>query len=605
MSHVLTTSLGLIVGLWLMLAFTIWQVRKHDPLRVLPVTVLCLLVAWWCAWYGAELYFTQPDIKLLAHKMQHLGAWGIPVALFVYSARIAGIEKWSKIRHVTILSIIPAIAFILTFSNEQHSLIWQNVRLVSLSDFTVYVRDSAIGAWIVNLYVYGLIALAFHTLRQHYHGSPQGVFQHQRSALLVSIGVSFGCELISLFNLSVLDLTPFSFAITGVIGYGAVNKLRLFDLMPIAYMSLLESIQDAVIILDDQHRVVGINKFAEHLFRRKFGEVEGKTAQEAFAYVEWLSPVVKVMTQTDQQAREVELNHNGHKEVFELRFSPVKDQVGKNIGRMLLLRDITISVWAEDQLYKTLEQQIELNNLRSKVVSIVSHEFRSPLAVIKTIAQLLEKYGDRLDAEQRQTKAVAIRNQVDHLNDLLTDVLSYQRMESGKFQYQPEAVDIGSTCRDIISNIVTAEQRQSRIQLHNHAEALYCCIDKKLLRHIFSNLVGNALKYSPLNSPVTICIEPHGHQVSIEIADKGIGIPESDLSHLFDPFFRASNVGEIQGTGLGLSIVREAVELHGGSIAVKSIDGEGTTFTIQLPLLEISPSSAAIEHPQADAMMTA
>ena len=246
--------------------------------------------------------------------------------------------------------------------------------------------------------------------------------------------------------------------------------------------------------------------------------------------------------------------------------------------------DITERKKSETGIRGALEQQKTLNELRSRFVAMTSHEFRTPLAAILSAEELLRHYGDRLPQPERIEILDGIASGVKRMSRMIDRVLLLGKADAGMLDFKPQRIKLAPLCRQFIED-ARAQQPDDRSQValeigEQVGEGAY---DEKLLRHIFSNLLSNALKYSPGGGQVRFKVRREEASTVFEVADQGIGIPTNEIPHLFEPFHRASNVGEIQGTGLGLAIVKSAVEMHGGTIQVSSVAGEGTAFTVCLP----------------------
>jgi signal transduction histidine kinase len=221
----------------------------------------------------------------------------------------------------------------------------------------------------------------------------------------------------------------------------------------------------------------------------------------------------------------------------------------------------------------------------------VSHEFRTPLGVILSGVELLETYSERLPPERRTEVISEIKTHLHHMNDLIAEVLLLGRLESGRLPFQPQAASPANLCRELARQTETATHRRNPIQVNApDSEAL---LDGALLTAILGNLLANAVKYSPAGRPVALDVVRSGANLVFTVRDEGIGIPEADLPRVFDPFHRCANVGDTPGSGLGLAIVQRAVTLHGGTLALASRVGAGTTFTVTLPaaLAPDSPSA--------------
>ncbi|MCY7355955.1 MAG: PAS domain S-box protein [Rudanella sp.] len=237
---------------------------------------------------------------------------------------------------------------------------------------------------------------------------------------------------------------------------------------------------------------------------------------------------------------------------------------------------------SKDELAKALVAAQELGELKSRFVSMASHEFRTPLTTILTSATLVGKYADSDQLEKRQKHLLRIHSSVNHLNDILEEFLSVGRLEEGKVETNPAAVDLFPLIQDIMAEMQGMLKTGQTIR-----SAIHCpdpaWIDPSLLRKVLVNLLSNAIKYSGEQSVVTVRGKYAGSQLILTVTDQGVGISPDDQEHLFERFFRAKNVTNKPGTGLGLHIVARYVDLMGGTVALQSELNQGTTVTLTLP----------------------
>lgn len=250
---------------------------------------------------------------------------------------------------------------------------------------------------------------------------------------------------------------------------------------------------------------------------------------------------------------------------------------------MAIARDITERKQVEADIRTALEKEKELSELKSRFISMASHEFRTPLATILSSAELIEHYSHKWNEEKKLNHLQRIQTSVKHMTGLLNDVLLIGKAEEGKLECKPTLIDLLQFCRDLVEDMELTTSSHT-IAFRPQCQITTACIDEKLLRHILSNLLSNAIKYSPAGGTVYFDVICQQEEVVFCVQDQGIGIPLADQAQLFDSFHRASNVGTISGTGLGLAIVKKSVDLHGGKIAVQSEVSVGTTFTVTIPL---------------------
>jgi signal transduction histidine kinase len=238
---------------------------------------------------------------------------------------------------------------------------------------------------------------------------------------------------------------------------------------------------------------------------------------------------------------------------------------------------------SQRELEISLQGEKELNQLKSRFITTVSHEFRTPLASILANSQIIERYSKRLSDEQKSAYHAKIKGQIHYLTNLVEDVLLASKGDSIGFTLEIDRQDLKAFCEEIISELrlIAPGNVELSLELHGNSDTL--AFDSKLLRHILFNLLSNAVKYSPQGGRVCLRVNAKVRIFSLIVSDEGIGIPSEDKDKLFQTFFRASNAGRVSGTGLGLTIVKHAVEAYGGQIAVRSQAKKGTIVEVKLP----------------------
>lgn len=280
--------------------------------------------------------------------------------------------------------------------------------------------------------------------------------------------------------------------------------------------------------------------------------------------------------------------------------TPMRDEQGQLIGAVVAFRDITQRKWAEAvlhraneeleqmvqartaELYQANEQLKELSDLRSRVVSMVCHEFRNPLNNILLSVSSLERYDQQLTLKQKEDYLLNIQDNVNRMTQMIDAILMIGKVEAKGIEVNAELFDVVSFCCELIAELERNESDRC-IELSCRTKRLMATLDQQLLRSILTNILSNAMRYSPGKETIQFKLLKRKHHIVFQICDRGIGIASDDLPFLFEPFHRGRNVSNISGTGLGLSIVKRFVELHHGKIEVKSKLGAGTTFTVILP----------------------
>lgn len=237
-----------------------------------------------------------------------------------------------------------------------------------------------------------------------------------------------------------------------------------------------------------------------------------------------------------------------------------------------------------EMLQVELEKERELLDLKERFVSMVTHELRTPISTIASAATMLERYQGRLSMEKQAEYINRILNYAHHMAHLLDDVLTLSRARANNELFNPQPQNIGVYCQNVYDEFVQINAGKHDFRLVCEVEGT-AMLDTRLLDHILSNLLTNAFKYTPAGNNIWLEVTRRDHDLIFRVCDEGIGIPPEDLGRLFEAFHRAHNVDDFQGTGLGLAIVQQNVEIHGGTINCVSKLGEGSTFTVILPMV--------------------
>ncbi|MEI9918416.1 MAG: PAS domain-containing sensor histidine kinase [Bacteroidota bacterium] len=279
--------------------------------------------------------------------------------------------------------------------------------------------------------------------------------------------------------------------------------------------------------------------------------------------------------------------------------SALRDDKGQVVTIMSLVQDVTESKEQEEmsrrrlellveertcELNEALQKEKELVELKSRFISIASHEFRTPLSTISFAAESIRTYFHKLSATQISKKLIKIEDQASHMVNLLEDVLTIGRSEAGKIKVKRISLDLQEFIESLIEETRSTVLEKREINFSFLCNDRMISTDDTLLRNILNNLITNALKFSDSDKPVGIVVSNTVGHIQIVVTDQGIGIHNDELTEIFESFSRGSNASTIPGTGLGLSILKKAVDLMGGTVSVVSQPGKGSEFTVTMPL---------------------
>ncbi len=268
----------------------------------------------------------------------------------------------------------------------------------------------------------------------------------------------------------------------------------------------------------------------------------------------------------------------------EERLKNYSEELEKQVKNRTLILEEAIEELerTKKDLYKALAKERDLNELKSRFVSMASHEFRTPLTTMMSSLSLVTKYGEQNDKENQVKHVSKIKTSINNLTDILNDFLSVSKLEEGKVENNPEKINLKEFIGEVVSEMqLMAKAGQKIIQEHTGSEMAH--VDKKLIKHILFNLISNAIKFSDERESIHVSSQQSNVSLKIVVKDNGMGISKEDQKHLFERFFRAHNATHIQGTGLGLSIVAKYTELMNGTISFESIENKGSQFIILIP----------------------
>lgn len=342
----------------------------------------------------------------------------------------------------------------------------------------------------------------------------------------------------------------------------------------------LSSMADAVIVVDVEKRIMLLNRVAENLTGWKFEEAAAKLADEVFRVINEQtkqtveSPIDKALTSGKMEVgtdRDALVARDGSECPIFATAAPIRKDDDTVIGIVMVVRDVS--------------REREVDRMKTDFVSSVSHELRTPLASIKAFTATILRDPNMTEQTRREFLTI-IDEESNRLAGLLEDLLEISRIESGTAKIVREPVDIAAVIGQVSAALQPlADQKDIRLKMDIGDELGELQADRSKIQSAVTNLVNNAIKFTPRAGQVSVLVRRRGKELVIRVSDTGMGIPKEALPKIFERFYRVYRPGkQIQGTGLGLAIVKETVMMHGGRIEVESEADEGTTFTVFLPL---------------------
>jgi PAS domain S-box-containing protein len=563
----------LAAGISAILTISAWQHRQQAGTR--PFMLLTAAVTFWSLSYVVQLSHTGLATKLFWTNLQYLGITAVPVAWLLFALQYTGHERWINRRTLILLAIEPLLTLLVAFTNPQHHLFRTQARIVAQGTFRALAVEYGMAFWIHAVYSYLLLLAGNIILIRAYVHAPR-LYRRQTTALLIAgltPWVSNALYLAGRSPLPPLDSTPFAFTVTVMaLGWG-VLRLQLLDVVPVARATVIEEMQDGVIVLDERGRVVDINPAAQEIVGRADMDIVGQPARELFAAY---PDLIARYRGADNVQDEVVLTVDGRDRIYDLRISPLSGRHPHPLGRLIVLREIT-------KERKAAEEREHLIAELDAFSHTVAHDLKTPLTAMIASTELLEKQSiHKLDpGEQRILQLLGhsshkMNNIVDELL-LLAGVRRAEEIKTESLDMTPIVTEAQRRLAYLI------ETHEAKIQTPNQWPAAWGYA--AWVEEVWVNYLSNAIKYGGDPPRIEVGAERLEDSVRFWVRDNGEGLTEAAQAQLFTPFTRLGQI-KAEGHGLGLSIVQRIVTRLDGEVGVESTIGEGSVFSFTLPIFD-------------------
>ncbi len=600
------------------LILVLWSIRRVVGVKVLIALELAVLE--WTL--GNTLEYLSPDLagKSFWVNVEYLGIVAVPVLWLMFALQFAGREKWLTWRRMLLLWVVPAITALLSWTNDLHGLMRFNVRLDTSGPFPIIAKTYGPWFWVHTTYSYLLLLIASYLLLRALNRSPLA-YRQQRNILLTGILLPWLANVLYVFHLipDRLDLTPLLFTVAGVIITLGLFRFRLFELVPIARETVIDSMTDGVLVIDPHDRIADVNPCARSLLGLLDHDLVGKPA--ARVWPAWSALAAQLDT-THEVRTEIDLGDQTARRFIDLSLLPLYDGKGQFIGRLVILRDIGDYKRVEDSLRhaqselearvaartaelaaaneelrteiaerqraeaerETLIQELKAKNSElERFAYTVSHDLKAPLVTIRGFLELLEEDMAAGQPESIRDEMQHIQTAADRMRRLLDELLELSRV--GRLVNPPQEIPFEAIAREAVDLLAGAiKTRGVQVQIARDLPVVYG--DRVRLVEVVQNLVDNAVKFMGDQSEPRIDIgvrapETDGGLPIFFVRDNGMGLVPATHERIFDLFHKLDV--HSPGTGVGLALVKRIVEVHGGRIWAES-DGlnAGSTFCFTL-----------------------
>ncbi len=541
-----------------------------------PLFGLMTAVSFWLFIGGFEIAAVPIPDKIFWAKIQYLGVHSSPVFLLLFALQFAEYERFLRGRHQLSLWLVPLITISLAATNEHHHLIWTSFTPISGTNLLAYGHGWAF--WVAIGYIYLIVVTATLILLRA-SLARRNIFRKQVVAILIGIPFPWLGHILYVFvvGLPGYDLTPVGFAVIGILLLWSIENTRLLDLVPIARSKLIDTMPDAMVVLDDRARLVDLNRAAEMIVGQPTATVIGLSAVQLFYFQPQL--VCQLNTTTEAQI-EMAVALNGAVQHYDLRISPLTDKQDQITGHVLIWREITARKKAEEALRHS-NQELQARNADLDAFShMVAHDLKNPATAINGLADLMT--DSRLTPEQHAEHIDNIKQISVKMNSIIDELMLLAGLR--KANVQMESMDMAEIMAKVESRLAWLICKLNG-RLH-HAENWPSALGyAPWVEEALVNYVSNALKYGGQPPYVEVgATQLPDKRIRFWVRDNGPGLTPEQQAKLFTEFERLEQM-RATGHGLGLSIVRRIAEKMDGEYGVEStaVPGEGCTFYFTLP----------------------
>ncbi|MCT4564239.1 MAG: ATP-binding protein [Maledivibacter sp.] len=557
--------------------------RNKGP-KSLPA--LMMAITHWTLCQLIQIFSTSHNTIFFWHELKHVGIVIVPVAFLSLVGEYTNRKKLHDKRTILLLMIIPVLTLIIMITNGFHGLFRESIQFIKIDNVEIINSKLGVWFWFNAIYSYLLIWAGLILLLVKFINLPK-LYRKQARVIIAGTSIPLIWNILYLLfykDVIYVDITPLAFSLTGIIIFWGLFRYKLLDLVPIARELVFESIEDMVIVLDNNKRIVDMNFSAKKILGHNEFKIIGSSASEILS---------KLMGLTDRNIEIVDKNiiltYKDEKRYFELRDTQIYDKRNKAIGSLILLHDITEHKRIMEQLRASREKAEAANRAKSNFLANMSHEIRTPMNGVLGMIDLMK--SSQIDEEQKANLEI-MKNSAHALLTILNDILDYSKVEAGKMELENTDFNVKKMVKDIVK-IFSYQASEKNINLSWD-------IDKEIpdmlvgdplrLRQIISNLISNSVKFTPNKGCIEATvkgIKKNSEEIVLQfvIKDTGIGIPKEKIKNLFNSFEQidSSRTRKYGGTGLGLAIVKRLVELMKGSIKVESELNKGSKFSINIP----------------------
>lgn len=542
--------------------------------------LLMVSVAIWAIFYAFELSSTTLSQMLLFVRLEYIGISLLPVCWIIFLIKLLDKSEWLSRKVVVLIFAIPLLTILFVNTNDWHHLHYRSVWVDSTGPFPLLGIDPGVWYSVHMGYFYLLLVLGLVLLLRYYRSSAR-VYRQQLTLILFATVIPWITNILYQVGFrpyAHIDLTPFSFVATALIISFGFFRVQLFSLVPYAREKLLDHIREGTLIVDARGKIVDLNQPMRRFLSTTTQQPVGELLSALLPTQLNLHHIL--LKQADEKV-EILVEGTETNSCFEVSVTALRDLNGDYIGSLLLFWDVSSSKRTTIQLQQQADQLKVLNEVKTRIFSIVSHDLRSPFASLRGFLHLIET--GMLSEQEVMELVKKLSADVGHTSSLLDNLLYWSKSQLRGEYVNPELFDLKSILHERMPSLLK-KASEKQIQLIEHVdEQTLLYADRDMIDLVMRNLLSNAIKFCRAGDTITVSAHYDNNMVEISIRDTGIGIEPAMLPELFsyNMVSRAGTARE-KGTGLGLVLCKEFVAKNKGTITAQSELGKGSTFSFRL-----------------------
>jgi len=537
--------------------------------------------------FGYAFEITSTTLEQIRYWLR-IEYMGIPfgstiwiIMVLQYTGRQALIRK----PMVVLLMIVPVLTLVAHYTNEWHHLYYRSITIDLSAGFPLahLVIGPMYIVHIVYSYIFFIIGMGL--MIQMYRKETPHMKKQIGFMMIGSLG-PFGFPIIHLSGVLKLpiDISPFGFIFSGIFFMWGIYQFNMLRLAPLALEKVFESMQDAVIVIDLDKRITSFNRSASQLFESLHNKrVLGQPAADIFSRY---PDVLDTFMQAAPSSYKFKISGTSKSQdrTYNAHLTMINDRKLKQVGKMLMLSDITDTVLYEEKLRDNASQLAELNSFKDKMFKVVAHDIRDPLALLINLMEIMEE-DLQTDGQIHNEIVQEMGRQVNNTFTLVEGLLDWFNSQKGGMVFNPVIRDLAHTVQTNVQLMQVRSDSKNISILTDISKDLYVYADKEMLDLIIRNLLSNAIKFTPLGGSIRLNAIHANGEIIVSISDSGAGISAEQADSLLREDYLVSSLGTAgeRGVGLGLTLCREFVRLNGGRIWFESTPTYGTTFYFSLP----------------------